>query len=80
MKILVMTTILALSVASNAMAAQALPEECEKIKGTITCIDPVGNSEESGGQSQSVDTSDQGSLKNPSKFECSGPGNSAAGC
>jgi hypothetical protein len=59
-------------------AAQALPEECEKIKGTITCVDPVGNSEESGGQSQSVDTTSQGNLKN--KQECSGPGASTSGC
>lgn len=65
---------------SAALAAQALPEECEKIKGTITCVDPVGNSEHSDGQSQTVDTTSQGNLKN--KQECTGPGNggSTAGC
>jgi opacity protein-like surface antigen len=66
--------------ASAASAAQALPDECEKIKGTITCVDPVGNSEESDGHSQTVDTSDKGDLKNPQKFQCSGPGASSSGC
>lgn len=67
-----------LTAASTTFAAQALPEECEKIRGTIECVDPVGNSENSGGQSQEVVTTSQGNLKN--KQECSGPGNSSSGC
>jgi len=55
-----------------------LPDECERITGTVTCVDPVGNSEESGGQSQEVTSTSQGNRTN--KLECSGPGNSSAGC
>jgi len=65
---------------SSLMAAQSLPAGCEKVTGDILCEDPVGESEASGGHSQSVDTSDKGDLKNPAKFQCSGPGNSQSGC
>lgn len=64
--------------APSAAFAAALPEECEKIRGTIECVDPVGNSENSDGHSQEVVTTSQGNLKN--KQECSGPGNSSSGC
>jgi len=63
---------------SAAFAAPDYGDECEKIRGTITCVDPVGNSENSDGQSQEVVTTSQGNLKN--KQECSGPGNSSSGC
>jgi len=65
---------------SSLMAAQSLPAGCEKETGDILCEDPVGESEASGGQSQSVDTSTKGSLHNTNKLECSGPGNSSSGC
>jgi len=78
MKRFLLASAMILTAASATFAAQALPEECEKIKGTIECVDPVGNSENSGGQSQEVVTTSQGNLKN--KQECSGPGNSTAGC
>lgn len=65
------------ALSAGAFAAN-LPDECEKIRGTIECVDPVGNSEQSGGQSQEVVTTSQGNLKN--KQECSGPGNSTSGC
>lgn len=71
-----------LAASTATFAAQTFVEDCTKIKGDVVCDDPVGNSEASGGQSQSTTTTDQGSLNNPSKFQCSGPGNgnSDAGC
>jgi hypothetical protein len=54
------------------------PTNCEKFRGEWICEDPVGNSENSDGQSQSVDTTSRGNLTN--KRECSGPGNSDSGC
>jgi hypothetical protein len=53
-----------------------------KVNGVVTCtvVDPVGNSEASGGKSQTRDTSDaeQGNLtpKNKNASTCTGPGNS----
>lgn len=67
-----------LAASTSTFAAPDYGDDCEKIRGTITCVDPVGNSENSGGQSQEVVTTSQGNLKN--KQECSGPGNSASGC
>jgi hypothetical protein len=67
--------------ASSAVYAQGhLPEDCDKVRGEIICVDPVGNSENSDGQSQEVDTTSRGNLTN--KQECSGPGSgsSSAGC
>ena len=70
-------------------AASPSQAECEaaggtftKTNGTVTCtiVDPVGNSENSDGQSQTRDSSntEQGNLtpkdKNPTT--CTGPGNS----
>jgi hypothetical protein len=61
------------------IAAQALPAGCTKYQGTITCpsSDPVGNSENSGGQSQTTDTSttSQGNLTNKQNKCTTGPGN-----
>ena len=61
--------------------------------GTVSCVspvvsDPVGNSENSGGKSQTVDTQEtksrNGTLNNNQKHEethtCEGPGNSSSGC
>jgi hypothetical protein len=69
----------ALAFATSASAA-ALPDQCDKYHGEITCDDPVGNSENSDGQSQSVTNTSRGNLTN--KQECSGPGagGSTAGC
>jgi hypothetical protein len=64
---------------TGAIAAQALPAGCTKDQGVITCTssDPVGNSENSGGQSQSRDTSttSQGNLTNKKNSCTTGPGN-----
>ena len=64
---------------TEAIAAQALPDGCQKIQGTITCAtsDPVGNSESSGGKSQTRDTSttSQGNLTNKKTSCTTGPGN-----
>ena len=67
-------------------AASPSQEACTgtftKVKGTVTCtvIDPVGNSEVSGGKSQSRDTADaeQGNLtpKDKNATTSTGPGNS----
>ena len=77
MKRFVLAGLFTFAAAFSAFGA-ALPDDCEKIRGTIECVDPVGNSENSDGQSQEVVTTSQGNLKN--KQECSGPGNSTAGC
>jgi hypothetical protein len=65
--------------ASGAMADPCCPAGCQKVNGTITCTssDPVGNSENSGGQSQSrdTDTSSQGNFTNKKCSCVSGPGN-----
>ena len=83
-----------------AFAASPSQLECEaaggtfdRSNGTVSCIypevsDPVGNSENSGGKSQTVDTqeteSSNGTLNNNPKHEetdtCEGPGNSSSGC
>jgi hypothetical protein len=58
--------------ASGSIAAP-LPDNCTKDQGVITCPDPVGNSENSGGNSQTRDTTSRGNLTN--KQCTSGPGN-----
>ena len=58
---------------TGAIAAQALGPGCTKDQGVITCTDPVGNSENSGGKSQTKDTTSQGNLTN--KKCTTGPGN-----
>lgn len=84
-----------------ALAASPSQEQCEnqggtysKENGTVSCtfttVDPVGNSENSGGKSQTVTTteeeSSQGTLKNRPHHEegstCKGPGsgNSTGQC
>ena len=93
------TGLLLLGVAP-AFAASPSQLECEaaggtfsRDGGTVTCVypvvsDPVGNSENSGGKSQTRDTQDtessNGTLNNNPKHEedtaCSGPGNSSSGC
>jgi hypothetical protein len=64
---------------TNAIAAQALPAGCTKDQGTVTCAssDPVGNSESSGGKSQTKDTTttSQGNLTNKKNSCTTGPGN-----
>ena len=89
-----------LGAAPTAFAASPSQRECEAAGGTfdrtngeVSCVypvvsDPVGNSERSGGKSQTVDTqeteSSQGTLNNKPKYDkdesCSGPGNSSSGC
>ena len=86
--------------AAPAFAASPSQTQCEAAGGTfdrtngeVTCVypvvsDPVGNSERSGGKSQTVDTqtteTSNGTLDNKPKHEqsdtCSGPGNSSSGC
>jgi hypothetical protein len=84
---------------SAALAASPSQTQCESAGGTFsrdggqvsctfTTSDPVGNSESSGGHSQTVDTTDQttsnGTLNNRPQREhtsdCQGPGNSTAQC
>ena len=94
-------TVLALSLiglSGTASAASPSQRECEASGGTfdrnggdVTCTfvteDPVGNSESSGGKSQTTTTTEteesKGTLKNRPKFsedsECTGPGNSGPG-
>ena len=86
--------------AAPAFGASPSQLECEaaggdfdRTNGTVTCVypvvsDPVGNSENSDGKSQTVDTQtteeSNGTLNNKPKHEqtdtCSGPGNSSSGC
>ena len=93
-------TVLCLLGASPAFAASPSETACtdaggtfERVNGQVSCIypvvsDPVGNSENSGGKSQTVDTQDtetsNGTLNNKAKHEetatCEGPGNSSSGC
>jgi hypothetical protein len=60
--------------------------EWERDGGTVSCTysDPVGNSENSGGKSQTRDKeeSSKGTLKNDPQHECeeSGPGNQTKDC
>jgi hypothetical protein len=65
----------ALSLATPALAQFDAPTNCEKFRGEWICEDPVGESEHSGGQSQTETTTSRGNLTN--KQECSGPGNSS---
>jgi hypothetical protein len=59
--------------------AAPLPDNCTKDQGVVTCqtSDPVGNSENSGGNSQTRDTTDtsRGNLTNKKSSCTSGPGN-----
>ena len=57
---------------TGAIAAN-LPGGCTKFQGVVTCSDPVGQSEASGGQSRTKDTTSQGNLTN--KKCTTGPGN-----
>ena len=86
--------------AAPAFAASPSQTQCEadggtfsRDGGTVSCVypvvsDPVGNSESSGGKSQTRDTQDtessNGTLNNNPKHEetntCEGPGNSSSGC
>ena len=79
-RLLLVAGLFTFATAFGAFGAQTLPAGCEKETGDILCEDPVGSSEASGGQSQSVDTTDKGDLKNPAKLQCSGPGASSSGC
>ena len=92
--------VLCLTGAAPAFAASPSQTQCEnsggtfsRDGGTVSCVypvvsDPVGNSERSGGKSQTVDTqeteSSNGTLNNKPKHEetstCEGPGNSSSGC
>ena len=94
--LVVMLALMALmAMAVPAMAISPSEQACidsggnwAKDGGTVSCThttsDPVGNSESSGGKSQSRDTSDtdssNGTLNNDPQFEeddsCTGPGNS----
>lgn len=86
------------TMAMTSHAASPSQQQCEaaggtfsKTNGTVSCVypvvsDPVGNSESSGGKSQTVDTqtttSGQGNSGNKPKSNstCEGPGNSLSGC
>ena len=85
----------AFGVSPSQLECEAAGGTFERSGGTVTCTypvvsDPVGNSERSGGKSQTVDTqeteSSNGTLNNKPKHKesttCSGPGNgnSQAGC
>ena len=94
--LIVMLALMALmAMAVPAMAISPSEQACidsdgtwVKDGGTVSCThetsDPVGNSESSGGKSQTRDTSEtdssNGTLNNDPKFEedasCTGPGNS----
>jgi hypothetical protein len=70
---LLMASALVLASFGTASAQFDAPTNCEKFRGEWICEDPVGNSENSDGNSQTVDTTSRGNLTN--KKECSGPGN-----
>ena len=74
-------------IALTAGAASPSETEClasggtfTKVRGEVSCVtvDPVGNSEASGGKSQTrdTDTTGRGNIDNKQQTECSGPGNS----
>jgi hypothetical protein len=90
--------LMVLAVAASALAKSPSQTECEeaggtfdRTQGTVTCTfveeDPVGQSEASGGHSQTTTTTDEesskGTLKNEPQHEetseCVGPGNSGPG-
>jgi hypothetical protein len=93
--IVVTVAMMLVALASVAFAASPSQLECEaaggtfdRSQGTVTCIyppveDPVGNSENSDGKSQSTTTTEEessnGTLNNKPKHEesseCDGPGN-----
>lgn len=76
--------LIALSAASVLGAQATCPDGSDPVRdgGTVSCttVDPVGNSESSGGHSQETtdSTTSNGTIKNePQKeTECTGPGNS----
>jgi hypothetical protein len=89
-----LSLVLTLGVGS-VFAASPSEQECleaggtfDRTQGVVSCtfvtVDPVGNSENSGGHSQTRDTTEKdssnGTLNNDPQFEesseCSGPGNS----
>ena len=55
-----------------------------KVQGQVSCVivDPVGNSEASGGKSETrdIDTTGQGNIGNKTQKLCTGPGESNKGC
>jgi hypothetical protein len=96
-KLVGLITVFAMVIATSPIVIAQSPSqrECEaaggtftRSQGTVTCVieteDPVGNSEKSGGKSQSTtkteEDSSQGTLNNKPKFQeddsCAGPGNS----
>jgi len=79
MKRILLAVAFALSSSSVATAAPDYGDDCEKVRGTITCLDPVANDHANeDNNSQPVTTTSRGNLTN--KRECAGPGNSTAGC
>jgi hypothetical protein len=70
---LLMASALVLASFGTASAQFDAPTNCEKFRGEWICEDPVGNSENSDGNSQTVATTSRGNLTK--KKECSGPGN-----
>jgi hypothetical protein len=77
--------------AGAASAASPSQQQCEaaggtftKTNGSVSCVvsDPVGNSENSGGRSQTRDTDagGQGNLNNKETCTASGPGNQTKAC
>jgi hypothetical protein len=75
--ILALVAAVVMSVAPAAAQFDA-PTNCEKFRGEWICEDPVGESEHSGGNSETVTETSRGNLTN--KRECSGPGSSDSGC
>jgi hypothetical protein len=77
--------------AGAASAVSPSEQQCEasggeftRTNGSVSCVtsDPVGNSENSGGKSQTRDTDEggQGNLSNKETCTASGPGNQTRGC
>lgn len=87
---LVAFSVPAMAVSPSEAQCEALGGEFDRTQGEVTCViatsDPVGNSESSGGKSQTRDTTTtstgQGNSGNKSKSSSctSGPGNSGGSC
>ena len=85
-KLIVLCFILTFLAGGAALAESPSERNCEGLfdrdRGTVSCLveDPVGNSERSGGKSQTTkeEESSKGTLKNRPHHEesCVGPGNS----
>ena len=77
--IAILAAVATLTLYTSPTSAANLPSNCTKVQGTITCEteDPVGNSENSGGNSQTRETTttSQGNLSNKRNSCSSGPGN-----